>query len=147
MTKMFSGELAFLSNFSEHPVLYDGFQFPTLENAYQASKTTDRNQRAAFVGLTPGQSKRAGRALDLRPDWEQRKVPIMRLLLASKFTLSPHLAELLVYYGDFYLVETNTWHDNEWGDCLCGRPACAAPGKNLLGISLMRLRDFLIGIG
>lgn len=147
MTKMFSGELAFLSNFSSHPVYYDGYRFPTLENAYQAAKTTDRQIRGTFVGLTPGQSKRAGRALDLRPDWEDRKVPIMRLLLANKFTCNAELAPLLVYTDGLQLVETNTWHDNEWGDCLCGRPACAAPGKNLLGISLMRLRDFLIGIG
>lgn len=148
MTKMFSGQLEFLSNFSAYPVYYDGYRFPTLENAYQAAKTTNRTIRGTFVPLTPGQSKRAGRALDLRPDWEQRKVPIMRFLLANKFTCNAELAPLLVHYtAGMQLVETNTWHDNEWGDCLCGRPACAAPGKNLLGISLMQLRDFLIGIG
>lgn len=147
MSKMFSGGLAFLSSFSEHPVYYDGFVFPTLENAYQAAKTTDRNQRAAFVGLTPGQAKRAGRNLELRRDWEDRKLPIMRFLLANKFTINAHLAPELAYTGDMLLVETNTWHDNEWGDCRCGRDACAAPGKNLLGISLMQLRSYLIGIG
>lgn len=147
MTKMFSGELEFCSNFSDHPVYYDGFRFPKLENGYQAAKTLDRAVRATFVGMTPGQAKRAGRALELRPDWEQRKVPIMRLLLANKFTVNPTLAPLLVQTGGLHLVETNTWHDNEWGDCLCGRPACATPGKNLLGISLMQLRSYLQGIG
>lgn len=145
MTKMFSGQLAFLSNFSEYPVYYDGYRFPTLENAYQAAKTTDHQVRGTFVDLTPGQSKRAGRALDLRPDWEQRKVPIMRLLLANKFTCNPQLAELLVSTGDLPLIETNTWHDNEWGVCSCS-PCLDVESKNLLGVSLMQLRAYLQGV-
>lgn len=147
MASMFSGQYEFLSNFSAHPVQYDGFVFPTLENAFQAAKTVDYHTRGTFVDLTPGQAKRAGRQLSLRMDWEQRKVPIMRFLLASKFTITAHLASALVHTGNWQLVETNTWHDNEWGDCLCGRPACAPPGKNLLGISLMQLRSYLQGIG
>lgn len=147
MASMFSGDLEYLSNFSRHPVVYDGYEFPTLENAFQAAKTTDYRLRGTFVSLSPAAAKRAGRQIDLRPDWEQRKLQIMRKLLMSKFVGNPSLVDKLIYLGDLPLVETNTWHDNEWGDCLCGRPACAAPGKNLLGISLMRLRDFLIGIG
>lgn len=149
MTKMFSGQLAFLSNFYPSMVTLDGVWYGSVEHAYQAAKTLDKIQRIPFQHseMTAGQAKRAGRALTPRPDWEVSKVPIMRLLLASKFSHSTGLAVQLLDTRDLPLGETNTWHDNEWGDCLCGRPACVAPGKNLLGISLMRLRDFLIGIG
>jgi predicted NAD-dependent protein-ADP-ribosyltransferase YbiA (DUF1768 family) len=50
------------------------------------------------------------------------------------------LARLLCATGDIPLVEQNTWHDNYWGDCRCGRPSCGEPGKNYLGGILMAAR-------
>lgn len=147
MAGMFSGDLEYLSNFSRHPVVYDGYVFPTVENAFQAAKTTDYHLRGSFVDMSPMAAKRAGRQLDLRPDWEQHKLQIMRKLLASKFVGNPSLIDKLVWLGDLLLVETNTWHDNEWGDCTCGRLACLPPGRNLLGTSLMWLRYYLAGGG
>lgn len=146
MTKMFSGDLHYLSNFSYHIVQYDNFVFPTLENAYQAAKTTSRANRATFVSLTPGQAKRRGRQLGLREDWEQVKLPTMRKLLMIKFALNPELIDKLIFTGNLELVETNTWHDQIWGSCVCPEHV-SVPGQNLLGGSLMWLRYYLAGGG
>jgi predicted NAD-dependent protein-ADP-ribosyltransferase YbiA (DUF1768 family) len=43
------------------------------------------------------------------------------------------------------LVERNHWHDNFWGDCTCGAPACTATGRNALGRALMRVRAEVCG--
>lgn len=146
MSKMFSGDLAFLSNFSQHPAVFEWVQYPTVEHAFQAAKTFDKNERAKVLRCgTPGTAKRLGRQLYLRPDWEQSKLPIMRLLLASKFSLDTGLAIKLLETGSLRLVETNTWHDNIWGDCLCGAAKCSQPGQNLLGESLMFLRSYISG--
>lgn len=140
----FRGELEFLSNFSRYPTIYRGERFPTAENAYQAAKTTDYSLWADFKTDTPGQAKRRGRRLEIRPDWEEVKLPIMRMVLAAKFTINPGLAELLVFKTPSYLVETNTWHDQIWGDCICPEHF-GIPGQNLLGGSLMWLRAYLAG--
>jgi hypothetical protein len=67
----------------------------------------------------------------------------MGALLAAKFT-DPRLAALLIGTGDDLLLESNTWHDQHWGACRC--PAHAeSPGRNHLGLALMRLRARLRG--
>lgn len=145
MTKMFSGDLEFLSNFSAHPVWFETWRYPTGEHAYQAAKTRDPGIRSSFLDGPPGGAKRLGRRLELRPDWEQVKLQVMREILASKATMNPEIGRKLVATGSLPLVETNTWHDNIWGDCLCGRPECARTGQNLLGCSWMALRSYLAG--
>jgi predicted NAD-dependent protein-ADP-ribosyltransferase YbiA (DUF1768 family) len=70
----------------------------------------------------------------------------MTQILCYKFSPEHHpdLAEKLLSTGDALLVETNTWHDNSFGDCECGkREPCAAPGQNQLGIILMQIRSCL----
>jgi hypothetical protein len=39
------------------------------------------------------------------------------------------------------IIETNNWHDNWWGDCICGQPKCAEKGKNHLGKIITSIRD------
>jgi hypothetical protein len=139
---MFSGDLHFLSNFSRHPAILDGHLYVTAEHAFQAAKSTDLLVRGTIaIARTPGEAKRLGRALTLRPDWEEHKISIMRLLLASKFTYTKGLAWQLVQTSDLQLVETNHWHDQFWGDCCCGRHA-GTPGRNELGLALMYLRSY-----
>jgi ribA/ribD-fused uncharacterized protein len=139
---MFSGDLHFLSNFSPFQASFDGYTYATAEHAYQAAKSLDPMVRdAVATARTPGAAKRLGRTLELRPDWEQHKFSIMRLLLASKFTSTTGLAWRLVQTGDLRLVETNYWHDQIWGDCYCDRHA-GTPGRNELGLALMDLRSY-----
>lgn len=87
---------------------------------------------------TPGMVKRAGRAIDLRPDWEKIKVDVMYDALQLKFQ-DPELRAKLIATKPARLIEGNTWHDNYWGDCHCEQ--CKNKiGQNKLGILLQKVR-------
>lgn len=138
--KSFTGEYSVLSNFAPTPVTYRGLTFPSVEHAYQAAKTTDLEQRRIIANLkTAAKAKRYGRTLDLRPDWEQVKVPIMKALLRQKFSNSGDSAlidarRVLLETGDEHLEEGNTWGDNFWG-------TVDGIGLNMLGKLLMEVRN------
>jgi ribA/ribD-fused uncharacterized protein len=138
----FAGEYRFLSNFYPHPIRgAHGLVYPTAEAAFHGGKTTIPSARAWIAAApTPSVAKSRGRLVALRPDWDQHRHVVMRAVLTAKFT-DPHLANRLLATGDAVLIEGNSWHDQYWGCCRCGRPACAAPGKNWLGRYLMELRD------
>ena len=138
----FDGDYAFLSNFYPSTIYHDGITYPTNEHFFQAMKTLDIDERKAIAAAeTPGQAKRMGRNVKLRPDWEKIKVDVMRLGLILKFT-DAELAEKLIATGDEELVEGNWWHDQTWGSCFCA-DHCRTPGRNLLGMLLMELRKDL----
>jgi ribA/ribD-fused uncharacterized protein len=143
---LFTGRYAFLSNFYPSKIRLDGVVYPTAEHAFQAYKTDDLAQRMLIrQASTPKLAKRLGRQAPLRPDWERGKVEVMRQVLREKFRpeRSGMLAGMLARTGDAWLVEGNTWHDNVWGSCRCGRPACNKPGQNMLGQLLMEVREEL----
>ena len=139
MIKYFDGACAFLSNFYllTNPVRVGGIRFYRVENAFQASKTTDRETRRRFVDLTPGQAKKLGKEILLRKDWDKIKLDIMKDLVYQKFTNNPSLArELMATYPE-ELVEHNHWSDTYWG-------VCNGNGENHLGLILMDVRWFLV---
>lgn len=131
----FGGQYHWLSNFAECEVQYDGVFYPTVENAYVAAKTLDKDARKQFEKCSPGRAKRLGRYLVLRPDWDFVKVDIMRSLLLQKFNKPSYKALLLETEGR-YIEETNTWGDKFWG--------VDGTGKNMLGILIMQIRDILL---
>ena len=45
----FDGEFAFLSNFWECEVEFDGIVFPSVEHAYQAAKTHEVREQLRFA--------------------------------------------------------------------------------------------------
>lgn len=137
----FTGDFAFLSNFfvPDARIRYDGDTYPTLEHAYQAAKLADRKMRTPFqdAGLRPGQAKRLGAGLLLRPNWDTLKDGIMTELVRDKF-LQPRLQRLLLATNSSLLFEGNRWRDLYWGiDLHSGK------GQNRLGIILMALRKEL----
>lgn len=86
----FEGPYRFLSNFWMYTVVYEGIAFPSSEHAYQAAKTLDIEKRKQIADCrTAGDSKRAGRKLSIRPDWEEVKYKIMVDILTSKFKKEP----------------------------------------------------------
>lgn len=142
MISSFTDKYAFLSNFFESTVHFEGIEFPSSEAAFQAAKTADMQLRREFCSLKPGQAKRKGRTIPLRAEWEAVKDSVMYRIVKAKFTQNAWLKRQLIATGDEYLEEGNTWHDNTWGNCTC--PKCAdIPGANRLGKILMRVRDEL----
>lgn len=135
----FSGEFAFLSNFWPASVEWAGIEFPTSEHAFQAAKTTSQEAAREIAALpTPGQAKRAGRKVAMRPDWDLVRISVMQSILFAKFRQNPDLAEKLLATGFAKLVEGNVWHDNFWGICKCAN--CGSSGQNHLGESLQLVR-------
>ena len=135
----FIGEYRFLSNFWPCEIEFEGLYFPSVEHAYVAAKTLDPEIRKQFTSGSPGQVKRAGRLLKLRPDWDQVRERVMLELLREKFGFEPLKSKLLAT-GERPLVEGNMWHDQIWGSCMCDKHK-REPGMNLLGKTLMRVRE------
>ena len=130
--KEFRGEYAFLSNFHDCEIEYEGYKYHNVESAFQAQK--DLTRRSEFESLNPTMAKRLGRKVKLRSDWETVKVDIMKELVKCKFDQHPELKQKLIDTGDRLLIEGNTWNDTFWG-------VCKGNGKNMLGKILMELRD------
>lgn len=139
----FQGKYAFLSNFYECPVFYEGINFKTAEHAYQWGKTTNVvEQMYVIVSPTPGIAKRRGQEVTLREDWNEIRYKVMLDILRAKFSQNCGLRQALEETGDAILIEGNTWCDNTWGDCSCSK--CAnKKGENMLGILLMQVREEL----
>lgn len=130
----FKNEYDFLSNFYPQKVTYNGLLFDTNEAAFQAQKEPAR--AAEFVGLAPGKSKRLGRQVKLRSDWDKIKDDVMYALNFQKFSENPALKAKLLATGDRELIEGNYWNDRYWG-------VCKGTGQNKLGKILMKIRDEL----
>lgn len=139
---MFTGELAFLSNFDQTPFLMPllDAEVASAEHAFNALKTVDEDQQHHVLEApTPGESKRRGRRVTLRPGWDAGvRVWAMRQVLTAKFAI-PALRYQLVRTEGRVLVETNHWHDQYWGSCFCPRHE-QTPGTNMLGELLMVIR-------
>lgn len=136
MIKEFQNEFRFLSNFFPCRIDWEGITYPSVEHAYQASKTLDQKERRQIANLpTPGKAKRAGQKLEIRPDWEEVKISVMESLVRQKFTRHPLLKRLLLATGNQEIQEGNTWNDTFWGVSLS-----TGEGRNELGKILMRVR-------
>ncbi|BDA76083.1 hypothetical protein CAL7716_102490 (plasmid) [Calothrix sp. PCC 7716] len=127
------------------PIIIEGISYCSIENAYQAAKTLNVEKRAHIAALEPGYSKKVGRNLKLRDDWETIKVAVMYIALMQKFDQPEWKAELKAT-GIEYLVEWNNWKDEIWGiHCKISPKAFAIPngksGNNYLGRLLMFIRD------
>ena len=132
----FFGPWRFLSNFHFFPVEYDGVVYPTNEHAYQAAKTNDLLARDEIRRVSrPGEARRLGQQVVLRPDWGLVQLPIMVDLNLQKYA-DVKLGTMLLESEEAYLEETNHWGDVYWG-------VCNGIGENKLGKLLMDIRDDL----
>jgi ribA/ribD-fused uncharacterized protein len=131
----FSGTYAFLSNFHPCEIRFAGIGYHSVEAAYQASKTLDLDIRRTWFAdcRNPGQAKKMGQKLKIRPDWDQIKLKIMLRLLRKKFAI-PELRDQLLSTKNAELIESNWWGDRFWG-------VCRGTGENNLGKLLMQVRE------
>lgn len=132
----FKGKYFFLSNFFESPVTWEGRTYQNNEAAFQSAKCVKESQRDKFTSMNPSASKRAGRNVLLRSDWEDIKENVMYEVCLAKFTQNPELGQRLLDTGDAELIEGNDWGDKTWG-------MVNGVGQNKLGKILMRIRKEL----
>ena len=135
ITNWFSNFLPF-----DIPMKYQGMVFHTPENFFQAikCKEDDLEGRRKISLATPSQAKRLGRRTNLRPDWEDIKLEVMEYALRYKFAEGTTWNKKLLSVVPNYIEETNNWHDNFWGNCICAR--CKnIEGQNHLGKILMKI--------
>lgn len=134
--KGFFEEYRWLSNFEVCNVEYEGLVYHSSEAAFQAAKCADKEDRKPFTEMSASESKKEGRLVKLRSDWEEKKLQIMEDVLTSKFNKNAYLRKLLIETGTKFLEETNWWNDTFWG-------VCNGVGTNHLGKILMKIRTSL----
>lgn len=149
----FEGEFEFLSNFFKLliPIVWGDIAFDTVENAYQASKSSNHLTRVAMSKMKPGKAKRKGAkilasGISVNRWWnDDFKLRLMERLVRLKFATNPDLAEKLLATGDRQIIEGNHWHDNFFGVCRCGNcpidKQVPAELQNQLGKIIMKIRD------
>jgi ribA/ribD-fused uncharacterized protein len=136
MITEFKNENRFLSNFYPCLIEYEGITYPSSEHAYQAAKAPDEATKVVIsLLIDPGQAKKFGQKIRCRPDWESVKLGIMTGILIVKFK-NPILKQLLLNTGNQELQEGNWWGDEYWGINLR-----TGKGLNMLGVTLMKIRE------
>lgn len=125
----FRGDYFFLSN------LYIEPDKTHVEGEYQALKTIPPTE--GIKRVFPYESKRDGKKLKLRPDWDGVKRGFMEGLVFKKFSDHADLRNRLIATFPKELVEENTWGDTYWG-------ICNGVGENQLGKILMATRAYFM---
>jgi ribA/ribD-fused uncharacterized protein len=124
------------SNFSPHGVEMDGLWYPTVEHYFQAMKFPGHEHAEKIrLAAKPAIAKQLGRSrsVQLREDWEDIKIDVMRAAVRKEFTTHAELTQLLLETGDEELVEAAP-ADYFWGRGKSGT------GQNWLGRILMEVR-------
>lgn len=147
-------QFGFLSNFYPSTIAIEDETWPTTEHFYQGQKSRLSEYRHVVrAAVSPGQAKRLGAdpalpqsqsgqswfrasGTDIRADWQQVKLEVMRIAVRAKFTQNADLARLLLATASAELIEDSE-HDQFWGRTKNG------DGLNWLGRVLMEVRATL----
>lgn len=139
------GDFRWLSNYEVSPIVFENWIVPTAEHLYHMLKTSSKEEREDIMSdPNPIMAKRKGQKVTLRLGWDSIKNDVMEYVLRLKFAKGSKLAEKLKVTYPRDLVETNWWHDNFFGTCLCS--TCNDKGLNNLGILLMKIREDLVSM-
>ena len=132
----FRGYNAYLSNFYNCKLMYQGRKYTCVENFFQAMKCENIEDMVKFKGLNGAESKRLGRRIKMRSDWNKIRVDVMYLALKLKFSQNEDLRIKLKGTIGYELIEGNNHGDTFWG-------VCNGVGENMLGKLLMKVRSEL----
>jgi len=135
--KKFEGSYEFLSNIFKSNVwlVDDEKPYPSVEHAFQASKTSDLVAREKIREEPSAiQSKKLARDFEISEQWRTQSQSIMEALVRDKFRRHRSLRRRLLQTGHVRLVYTNEHNDVLWG-------MCNGKGKNILGKLLEKVRD------
>jgi ribA/ribD-fused uncharacterized protein len=132
------GEHSHFSNLHKCRVIIEGREHPSSEHAYQAEKSS-KKEISDWIALAPYPRLAAQVAhhlsrYDIKPNWQDIKIEVMRRALRAKFSQNPDLRDRLLSTGDRVLVESSNT-DYYWG---CGKDGT---GNNMLGVLLMEIRQ------
>ena len=129
----------FLNNFKKARMfIYDRW-WNNVEAPYQAQKTNDPDEQdMIWAAKTPREARDLGQKVKMREFWDKYKDQVMYECCMAKFLQHPDLRAKLMATGDEELVEDSPI-DYYWG---CGKNGT---GKNMLGKTLMRIREELKG--
>lgn len=143
MINRFNDEYSWLSNFYKADIFYNGLVFPSTENAYQSSKSSETSFAVKCSLCEPNISKRLGKKPEKKnPLFEKNKVNLMYELNLQKYEKHEDLRNLLIATGNKKIVEGNLWHDNFYGNCTCNK-CININGKNHLGKIIMEIRNII----
>lgn len=138
MIREFKDNYSWLSNFYPCEIEHEGILFDSVEKAYQAAKTNDLKLREEISLLSsPGKAKRffKNRREDVREDWTEVNLDVMRELLRKKFVENNYFRRKLLSTGSSEIQEGNFW-----GDKFFGVDLRTGEGQNLLGKMIMDIR-------
>jgi ribA/ribD-fused uncharacterized protein len=134
----------FLCNFYKTTFIAEGIKWKTSEHYYQYKKMkflqdlgepiSDELLQDIINASTPKRSKELGHIKVNQIDkWDEIKVSAMEDVLRMKFK-KKFIRQCLINTGDAILIE-KSYYDEFWAEGKNGN------GKNMLGISLMKIRD------
>jgi len=139
MDKIIIGDVAWLRNDYRQDITVGGITYPTLEHAYQASKTKDRSLKRQISETDEVRAaRRLGRENPQGDDFDREKA--MEALLRLKFS-DKALGEMLANTGSAPIVMEG--YDDFWGT------GNTSDGQNMMGEMLQTIRSelqFVYGI-
>lgn len=133
--KYSTGPWGFLSNFSPHPIEFDGRRWPTSEHCYQAMKFVDpKLQESVRWTNSPKASKAIANANrdQWRSDFHDIKLNIMKDIIRAKIQQYPECAKQLIQSTADIIEDSN--FDDFWGN------GPNKDGQNHLGRIWMEIR-------
>ena len=123
----------FLLNSYPVTISFEGLLYPSVDHAYQASKTDDIKIRELIKKSKISEVKKLGRSLQIRDEWVKSRIDIMRMLIREKFQ-NPFLRHLLLCTGNLSLINDNLRNEKFWG-------MFKGNGENWLGKILEEVRE------
>jgi ribA/ribD-fused uncharacterized protein len=133
------GKYGDFSNFALYPIEVMGTIWKTSEHYFQARKFKNPDLMLAVMDAnSPMKAADIGRDQNnqLRDDWEDIKVEVMREAVFAKFTQHNKLKNLLISTGCEIIIEESPY-DYFWGEGADGT------GMNYLGKILMDIRSLI----
>lgn len=130
-----SFENEFLSSFSDHPIVIDGVEYPTVQHFYQSQKFMDidvsnliKDSRSVREAVHLGHF----RLFNIKENWDRIKFDVMYRGMIEKFTQYPELKKSLLATANAKLIYTIP--NDYWGR---GKNYS---GRNMEGLILMMIR-------
>ena len=152
---LFYGAESPFSNFHRCEFEFQGAKYTSSEQAFMACKAIEFGDEEMLgyirTAITPSGAKKLGRKVRGFRDkrWDEVRQEYMFQVCLAKFTQNDDLRQKLLDTGDTILAEASG-RDRIWGIGLyASNPDAKLPerwrGQNLLGKTLMRVRDELGG--